>query len=165
MWDPPGSGINPVSSALIGDRFHHHELVLGVGPFGQLPMPWKSQAQPESRHVLGMLWRKVLGNFWCPISFGLQGILVGSRSQEGGKVMNRFFASQAHPVTLLIVTFIRKCLWRLIPIATYSTSDHRGSGWDFVKFSWKGKGLEESSKLIEGKLALGSSLAFIWREK
>ena len=45
----------------------------------------------------------------------LQGILVGSRGQEGGHVMNKFFAFQAHPFTLLIVTFIKKCLWISYP--------------------------------------------------
>jgi len=72
-------------------------------------------------------WECSGGGFLGASGF-LQGILVASRGREGGQVMNRFFTSQAHAFTLLIVTFIKKCLRYLIPIATYSTSDHCGSG-------------------------------------
>ena len=72
-------------------------------------------------------WECSGGGFLGASGF-LQGILVAFRGREGGQVMNRFFASQAHPFTLLIVTFIKKCLRYLIPFATYSMSDHRGPG-------------------------------------
>ena len=74
-------------------------------------------------------WECSGGGFLGASGF-LQGILVASRGREGGQVMNRFFTSQAHAFTLLIVTFIKKCLRYLIP---HCNIQHVRPSWVWVR--------------------------------
>lgn len=40
-------------------------------------------------------------HLWCPISFDLQGILVGSRGREGDKVVGKLLPSHVHTCPLM----------------------------------------------------------------
>lgn len=119
-------------------------------------------------------------SFWCPINFGLQRILGGSRGQGGGKAISWLLLSHAQVTThgslqtsecgghshYLVYNFDQKCLRCLISSGKRGATNHHGTRNDPVRDQCKEKVLERSSRSIAGKQEQGfSPLVYIWREK
>lgn len=112
-----------------------HELVLGLGPFGQLPMHPRRQAQPESKGAFGMFRRNVILSFWSPRSWWDQGAEKGAKYGQAPSIPCTSVRTHGWPHSwvlrhshYLLCNFYQKWLQYLIPIVKHSTSDHCGAG-------------------------------------